>query len=45
VGYFGHGEKLAAPIAFCSRGGRVVAMSGPGLMALAVIAADLQEGR
>ena len=37
-GHFGEGEKLAAPIGFCSRGGRAMLMSGAALIALAMVA-------
>jgi hypothetical protein len=39
VGHFGEGENLAAPIGFCSRGGRVFLLSGTALMALSLVAA------
>jgi hypothetical protein len=39
VGHFGEGENLAAPIGFCSSGGRSILISGTALMAVSVIAA------
>jgi hypothetical protein len=37
--HFGEGEKLAAPIGFCSRGGRPMLIGGAALMALSLVAA------
>jgi hypothetical protein len=39
VGHFGEGENLAAPIGFCSRGGRPILISGTALMAVSLVAA------
>jgi hypothetical protein len=39
VGHFGEAEKLAAPIGFCSRGGRPLLISGTALMAVSLVAA------
>jgi hypothetical protein len=39
VGHFGAGENLAAPIGFCSRGGRPILISGTALMAVSLLAA------
>ena len=39
AGHFGEGENLAAPIGFCSRGGRPILISGTALMAVSLVAA------
>ncbi len=39
MGHFGAGENLAAPIGFCSRGGRPILISGTALMAVSLVAA------
>lgn len=39
AGHFGAGENLAAPIGFCSRGGRPMLISGTALMAVSLVAA------
>ena len=39
AGHFDEGENLAAPIGFCSRGGRPILISGTALMAVSLVAA------
>jgi len=38
AGHFGEGEKLAAPIGFCSHGGRAILISGAAVMAVSMVA-------